>query len=742
MDHYRRLIYGIFFQILLLVGLFITIVFSVVFYSANQQDEITRQDYIRLVKASLQKNLLSHKRLTYDYSYWDDSYSKLVMKLDPEWAKNNIGEYLEQTFEISGSLVLDAQGKKIFQSVGFQNSPLFATTAFSESLDKLFLETKNLSEETRQISDFLEIENQLYMVGLNLITSDTREIDFTNPETPRGYLVLLKEIDLSPESDLVTFLGLHDFHFTADHKNTITNGFIMADSSGQVIGILDWHLDLPGTILLHKSLYWTAGALVLAVILCLLIFRRGNSILGIFSRDHERQQLLKLRNEQQINALKSLVQNNIFYQNNDDRALMEVTKTVCLTLRSDRTSIWFLNQEKQQLECHNVYEADEDRHSSPPSTIPVAGCEDYYQLMQQKRILAEEDCLSNSKMTGFLDLYLKEYNIQSILDAGLFQNNELIGIISVERTRKTYNWPLEEISFTASVTHLLSLLFEIRERRQIETHLISAKEEAEAANQAKSEFLANMSHELRTPLNAIIGFSDLMRNEMFGPIEQQQYKGYSEDIYNSGTHLLSLISDILDISKIEAGGYLLEMEDINFAEVAASAIRMLAPRAENRSLQVETEISNSLSPIPADHRALLQILLNIIANAIKFSHTGSRVLFKAVETAKDELKITVTDFGLGIPEHQLPLVGSPFYQGESTLRKKHEGTGLGLYITKSLVTLHHGTFRIESKFGEGTTVTITLPLQLPSPDHESMEQIKSEFSNSHSSKRPNVSSPF
>ncbi|MCZ4281567.1 ATP-binding protein [Kiloniella laminariae] len=742
MDHYRRLIYGIFFQILLLVGLLITIVFTVLFYSANQQDEITRQDYIRLVKASLQKDLTSHKRLTYDYSYWEDSYSKLIINLDPAWAKKNIGEYLEQTFEISGSLVLDTQGKKTFESIGLQNTPAFATPAFSKKLNDIFHQATNSSEDENQISDFIELENQLYMVSLNLVTSDTREIDFDNPETPRGYLMLLKEIDLSPESDLVTFLGLQDLHFTADPQNIITNGFTMEDARGQVIGILDWHLDLPGTILLRKSLYWTAGALVLAIILCILIFRRGNSVLGIFSRDHERQQLLKLRNEQQINALKSLVQNNIFYQNNDDRALMEVTKTVCLTLRSDRASIWFLNQEEQQLECHNVYEAENDRHSSPPTAIPFAGCEDYYQRMQKKRILAQDDCLSNSKVTGFLDLYLKVYNIQSILDAGLFQNNELIGIISVERTRKTYSWPLEEISFVASVTHLLSLLFEIRERREIETHLISAKEEAEAANQAKSEFLANMSHELRTPLNAIIGFSDLMRNEMFGPIGQQQYKGYSEDIYNSGTHLLSLISDILDISKIEAGGYLLEMEKINFAEVAASAIRMLAPRAENRSLQVETEIPESLSLITADHRALLQILLNIIANAIKFSHTGSRVLFKAVETTNRELKITVTDFGLGIPDHQLPLVGSPFYQGESTLRKKHEGTGLGLYITKSLVTLHHGTFRIDSKFGEGTTVTITLPLQLPSPSHEGLQGVESDYSDDHSSKRPNVTTPF
>lgn len=235
---------------------------------------------------------------------------------------------------------------------------------------------------------------------------------------------------------------------------------------------------------------------------------------------------------------------------------------------------------------------------------------------------------------------------------------------------------------------------------------------AEEANQSKSEFLANMSHELRTPLNAINGFSDIMKREMFGPLGDSRYKEYVNDILFSGQHLLSLINDILDMSKIEAGKMTLNTEPLVMSDMISQVIRIVRGRADENRLKLIYD-GTETPEIEADPRAVKQILLNLTTNAIKFTPEGGMVRI-AVEPKSAGLIVHVSDTGIGISEQDIARLAQPFEQIDSQHSRQHEGTGLGLALSKSLVELHGGNFKISSVVGEGTTVTFTLPVTVQS----------------------------
>jgi two-component system cell cycle sensor histidine kinase PleC len=241
------------------------------------------------------------------------------------------------------------------------------------------------------------------------------------------------------------------------------------------------------------------------------------------------------------------------------------------------------------------------------------------------------------------------------------------------------------------------------------------KLKAETANTAKSEFLANMSHELRTPLNAVNGFSEIMVNEMFGPLGDVRYKEYCQDILSSGQHLLALINDILDMSKIEAGKMALSFEWIDMGELVEEAVRLMGNRADAAALTLACTVPPGLPEIEADYRAVKQVLLNLLSNAIKFTPAGGRIDVKVWalgdETGSPRLQIAVSDTGIGIAKADIPRLGRPFEQIETNHSKTQQGTGLGLALTRSLIEMHAGAFELTSEPGQGTTASFTLPLQ-------------------------------
>ena len=246
-----------------------------------------------------------------------------------------------------------------------------------------------------------------------------------------------------------------------------------------------------------------------------------------------------------------------------------------------------------------------------------------------------------------------------------------------------------------------------------EKETIIAHRQALAASQAKSAFLANMSHELRTPLNAIIGFAELMEREFYGSLGDPRYQEYAGHISQSGLHLLDLVSDILDMSKIEVGRMELHKEKIDLREIIEAAQNMIAVRLERRHLSLRVEVAEDISYyLEADPRALKQVVINLLTNAVKFTEPGGRITLRAYcehhETGADAV-IVVSDTGIGMNPADLKVAMTPFGQVDSALNRPHEGTGLGLPLSQSLVDLHGGGMTIESERGHGTTVTVRLP---------------------------------
>jgi two-component system cell cycle sensor histidine kinase PleC len=249
----------------------------------------------------------------------------------------------------------------------------------------------------------------------------------------------------------------------------------------------------------------------------------------------------------------------------------------------------------------------------------------------------------------------------------------------------------------------------IGELEQAKANSDEARRRAEAANLAKSRFLAQMSHELRTPLNAILGFSEVMKSEVFGAHAVPTYKEYASDIHNSGEHLLNLINEILDLSRVEAGGYELNEESVSLTAIVEDCRHLLDLRAKNRGLKVTEAFEPRLPRLWADERALRQICLNLLSNAIKFTPQGGEIWLKVGWTASGGQYMSVKDTGPGIPEDEIQVVMSSFGQGSNAIKSAERGAGLGLPIVQGLIDLHDGTCTIKSKLRQGTEVIVTFP---------------------------------
>jgi PAS domain S-box-containing protein len=286
------------------------------------------------------------------------------------------------------------------------------------------------------------------------------------------------------------------------------------------------------------------------------------------------------------------------------------------------------------------------------------------------------------------------------------------GSLSFEGQRKTKDGRLIPVDITASYfkfddrEYLFTVAHDATERRHIENELRTAKDLAESANQAKSQFLANMSHELRTPLNAIIGFSEVIASALFGPVDAR-YREYAQDIHGSGHHLLRIINDLLDLSKVEAGRLELRDARVPIGSIFETCRRMVADRAAAAGIALDF-MATDLEVI-SDELRLEQVLLNLVSNAVKFTMQGGTVAVSAILEPPGRVVITVADTGIGMAPDDIPLALQPFGQIDNSLSRPHGGTGLGLPLAQRLIELHGGSMTIESRLGEGTTVTVTLP---------------------------------
>jgi PAS domain S-box-containing protein len=253
----------------------------------------------------------------------------------------------------------------------------------------------------------------------------------------------------------------------------------------------------------------------------------------------------------------------------------------------------------------------------------------------------------------------------------------------------------------------VTIYADITERSEAETKMLAAKEQAEIANRTKSEFLANMSHELRTPLNAILGFSDMLLQEYFGTLTPKQQE-YVDDIRRSGSHLLALINEVLDVAKIEAGKFELHEEPVEMRALIDSCVTLVRPSAIKGEVKLTVEMPRADLIVNADERALKQVLLNLLSNAVKFTPAQGRVTV-SLDCDSGRVIMAVTDTGIGIAPSHIASVLKPFGRVENPLSRRYEGTGLGLPLAKSLVELHGGRLEVSSEIGRGTTIRVQLP---------------------------------
>ncbi|TBW41005.1 PAS domain-containing sensor histidine kinase [Siculibacillus lacustris] len=268
--------------------------------------------------------------------------------------------------------------------------------------------------------------------------------------------------------------------------------------------------------------------------------------------------------------------------------------------------------------------------------------------------------------------------------------------------------PLGEFDPLSGSAKIVAVTRDITERKAQEAEVIRAREAAEVASQAKTRFLANVSHELRTPLNAIIGFSEMLGTEICGALPDPRQREYVGLIHQSGAHLLQVVNDILDMSKIETGTFDVAPEAFELADLMSGIGHMMTHQAEERGLTLALQPLPEMPEVVADRRACRQILINLLSNAVKFTDRGGAVTFGARRDGTD-VALWVRDTGIGIAEKDVVRLGTPFVQADSGYDRRHEGTGLGLSVVKGLAELHGGSMRIESRLGEGTCVTVRLP---------------------------------
>ena len=385
-----------------------------------------------------------------------------------------------------------------------------------------------------------------------------------------------------------------------------------------------------------------------------------------------------------------------------------ITSEVAKELLAYRASVWFFQDNGSALLNLDMYNLDLDSHSSGRLIFEKDYPQEFKSLHESKCII-NDDTYKDHTLSSNIKHYLVKRHIGALLTTTITVGGQTLGLLRIEHKGSSRLWTTEEIEFACALADQLALTATIDRRNQAEQEANIALYAAQKANKAKSEFLANMSHELRTPLNAILGLTEGLLEHTRGPVSEPQRNALSI-VYQSGSHLLALINDILDLARIEANHVSLNIEQVLLSEVCESAINLVRQQALDKKLTLTIDLETPLLTINADFRRLKQILVNLISNAIKFTPAeGSIIVKQTVNPTTALVELSITDTGIGISSEDSSRLFEPFVQLDSGLARHHEGTGLGLSLVKHLVTLHNGTIALHSKPGKGSTFTVSLP---------------------------------
>jgi len=431
-------------------------------------------------------------------------------------------------------------------------------------------------------------------------------------------------------------------------------------------------------------------------------------------RDEQAEQEQAHMLAQQQLALRELAKHDAVNTGNLGEALRIITETGSRVLGVERSSVWTLDETGFTLNLLDLYEQTPNRHSTG-ATLAAKDYPSYFQaIAREEHAIAAHDAHTDYRTREFSRSYLAPFGIGAMLDAPVRRKGRVIGVLCHEHVGGPRQWTTEEIYFSSSLATFMTLVLEAHQRREAELALVLAKEAAEVGNRAKSEFLATVSHEIRTPMNAIIGMADLLWETDLTPDQRK----YLRSFRRAGNNLLTLINDILDLSKVEAGHLQLESIDFELGDQVEKAIEILAMRANEKGLELACHVSPDVPcRVVGDPNRLNQILINLISNAIKFTNAGSVI----VEVANDPdnrapgaVRFSVTDTGIGIPESKLAAIFDSFTQADTSTSRKYGGTGLGLTISKHLAGLMGGRIWVESTVGKGSTFHCCVQLGIQS----------------------------
>ncbi|GEM_PF-6450909 len=698
------------------LGAFALIFFGI-WQSSRIQDEKAIDDSQHLVHSLLEEERSFLQALTADYAYWDASAKSLVGTIDEKWAENNVGSYLQEIYTLSGTYVLSNADETVYALEGGRRTE----TDLLKSQPDLYGMIAKLRRSYRQdgqkdgISDYLAIPDGggLFIVAAAMIQQDTTSA--AQKEIPKNldkHYILIFTKRLGPvffkslsERFSLPVIEISEEPQVRDGSRAILD---MGSSFGVQKKWISWYPELEGGALLRLSLQNIALAVFLLIVLLTFLTARTVKLLRFLDRQYQELSESSKKADEYERAISVLVREDFVEEKSVTQALKTIAENTARLLDIDRITIWAFNETERSMESLCRYD---QRQNSFLETKHIYENESpqFFETFSKGVEIRIGDSRASEVLKSMNNLFFEPEDTVSVLAQPIFQRGKAIGFVSFANWQKDYPWSPEEAKFIHSNVDIVSLIMNTHARALIEEELRKAKNKAEAANLAKSEFLANMSHELRTPLNAVIGFSDLMMQKIYGDLGSSRYEDYIGDINMSARHLLSLINEILDVAKTEAGRLEIFPEDVDLAYEFSNAIRLLKGRFKDRDFDVDMDLRDEVKIINVDPKCFRQIILNIMTNAIKFS--GDDCLVRIIaEKREGFVVLSFSDNGIGIPADQLDEVFTAFHQIENTLNKTTEGTGLGLSITKALVEMHHGSVEIESEPSNGTTIRILLPL--------------------------------
>ncbi|MDZ8093898.1 MAG: ATP-binding protein [Nostoc sp. DedQUE05] len=407
-------------------------------------------------------------------------------------------------------------------------------------------------------------------------------------------------------------------------------------------------------------------------------------------------------------VLTELANHKAIFEGNLETAFKAIAQKAANALEVERVSVWLFNSERTKLQCISLYERSNQKYSAGLERN-LADYFIYFKALLASGTIAVSDTRTDPRVQELSDKLLEPNNIVSLIDTILWVGGKMVGTVLYEQVDLPRKWELSEENFVRAIVEIVALTLEIGDRKRAESALHEAKEIAEVANRARSTFLRNINHDLRTPLNSIMGITEALKEQVYGPVNEEQRQSLNM-LESSGKNLLELINQILDFTDTESSKIELQLAATSIQEICDFCLTFVKHLAFQKNIRLTAQIPEELEPIQVDEGRIRQVFINLLTNAIKFTKEGGEVWIEVQPSSSNEyIFISVVDTGIGMLSDDLFKLFQPFVQVENTSNPRSPGTGLGLVMVQKIVELHGGTVHAESQLGKGSRFTVKLP---------------------------------